>query len=76
VEEGDGAELLVSLGEHLPGIVGEATVAFHVGGVHTPDLLDQPCLVGDVIEGHAVAPLEPIERRHGQQADIVGHPPA
>jgi hypothetical protein len=64
VEEGDGAELLVSLGEHLPGVVGEATVALDVGGVHTPDLFNQPRLVGDVIEGHAVAPLKPIERGH------------
>ena len=76
VEEGDGAELLVALGEHLPRVVGEPPVAVHVGGVHPPDLLDQPRLVGDVVEGHPIGPLEPVERCHRQQADIVGQPPA
>jgi hypothetical protein len=76
VEERDGAELLISLLEHLPRVVGEPPVAVHVRGVHPPNLLDQPRLVGDVIEGHAVAPLKPVERSHRQQADIVGHSPA
>ena len=75
MEKGDCTELLVSLGKHLPGVVGEAPVAIHVGGVHPPDLFDQPRLVGDVIEGHPVAPLEPVERGHRQQTHIVGHPP-
>ena len=76
MEKGDGAELLVALLKYLPRVVGEPPVAIHVGGVHPPDLFDQPRLVGDVIEGHAVVPLEPVERGHRQQADVVGHPPA
>ena len=76
VKEGDGAEFLVSLGKHLPGIVGEAPVAIHVGGVHPSDLLDQPGLIGDVVKRYTIAPLEAVEGSHRQQADILGQLPA
>ena len=73
VEERGRRELGVALVEDLLGVGEELHIAVDVAGALVGDLLRRRLQVVGVVEGVAVLPVEPVERHHRQQRDVVRH---
>ena len=55
------------------GVAQELVVAAKVIGRDTGDLAAQRCFVVGIIEADAIGPVEPVERHHRHQFDILAH---